>query len=131
LNFNQSIAFGLCLCVVACWIRKRVRFEFDHSTYLMGGIYIFGRHWLVGPGSLEDGLDPNHVRRRPPSSSSSILRDGIPIGYDLPVPTPTIVKTPHHPYPSPTTGLKFPYTHHPSGSGYLAGNPYPLHYNCS
>jgi hypothetical protein len=54
----------------------------------------------------------------------------IPIGYDLPIPTLTIVKTPHHPYPSPTTGLKFPHTHHPSGSGYLAGDPYPLHYNC-
>jgi hypothetical protein len=61
-------------------------------------------------------------------------RDGngyIPIGYDLPILTPTIGKTPHHPYPSPTTGLKFPHTHHPSGSGYLAGDPYPLHYNCS
>jgi hypothetical protein len=61
-------------------------------------------------------------------------RDGngyIPVGYDLPIPTPTIGKTPHHPYPSPTTGLKFHQTHHPSGSGYLAGDPYPLHYNCS
>jgi hypothetical protein len=41
-------------------------------------------------------------------------------------PSPTIGITPHHLYPSPTTGLKFPHTHHPSGSGYLAGDPYPL-----
>jgi hypothetical protein len=87
------------------------------------------------PGSIcvasgRDSPDPGQRSKE----GGRLPRDGngyIPIGYDLPIPTPTIGKTPHHPYPSPTTGLKFPHTHHPSGSGYLAGDPYPLHYNCS